>query len=43
MNTNAHLGDRKFIIGGFFVVIVIVYVCRLFYIQVIGLEYFIPR
>lgn len=39
MNHNAHLGDRKFIIGGFFVVIAIVYISRLFYMQVIDDSY----
>ena len=39
MNNNAHLGDRKFIIGGFFVLIAVVYICRLFYIQVIDKSY----
>lgn len=39
MNNNAHLGDRKFIIGGFFLLIIIVYVARLFYIQVIDKSY----
>ena len=39
MNNNSHLGDRKFIIGGFFVLIVLVYICRLFYIQIIDESY----
>ncbi len=39
MNNNAHLGDRKFIIGGFFVLIALVYICRLFYIQIIDESY----
>ena len=39
MNNNAHLGDRKFIIGGFFILIVIVYIGRLFYLQIIDKSY----
>jgi penicillin-binding protein 2 len=39
MNQNAHLGDRKYIIAGFFLLIVIVYIGRLFYIQVIDKSY----
>ena len=39
MNNNAHLGDRKFIIGGFFVLIILIYICRLFYIQVVDEGY----
>jgi len=39
MNNNAQLADRKFIIGGFFVLIAIVYIIRLFYLQVIDKSY----
>ena len=39
MNNNAHLGDRKFIIGGFFVLVIIVYIGRLFYLQIIDKSY----
>jgi penicillin-binding protein 2 len=39
MNQNAHLGDRKYIIGGFFLMIILVYIGRLFYIQVIDESY----
>ena len=33
------LGDRKIIIGGFFCLVVIIYICRLFYIQLIDDQY----
>ena len=33
------LGDRKFIIGGFFIFIVLIYIIRLFYLQVIDDTY----
>ena len=39
MSSNAQLGDRKFIIGGFFCLIVLIYICRLFYIQLIDDQY----
>ena len=39
MNNNPHLGDRKFIIGGFFILIIIVYIGRLFYLQIIDKSY----
>ena len=39
MNNNSHLADRKFIISGFMVVVAIIYVCRLFYIQIIDDKY----
>lgn len=39
MSNNAHLGDRKFIIGGFFVLVGLVYCIRLFYIQIIDKSY----
>lgn len=39
MSNNSHLGDRKFIIGGFFVLVGLVYCIRLFYIQIIDKSY----
>lgn len=39
MSTNAQYGDRKIIIGGFFCLIALIYLCRLFYIQVIDDKY----
>jgi penicillin-binding protein 2 len=39
MSSNAQLSNRKFIVGGFFILIVIIYVCRLFYIQIIDDQY----
>ncbi len=36
---NNQLADRKFIIGGVFAVIVVIYIIRLFYIQVIDEQY----
>lgn len=39
MSNNAHLGDRKYVIGGFFVLTAIIYIIRLFYIQVIDKSY----
>ncbi len=39
MNTNSHLADRKYIISGFFIVVAIVYICRLFYLQIIDDKY----
>ncbi len=39
MNNNPHLADRKFIIGGFFILIAVVYICRLFYMQNIDGQY----
>lgn len=35
MKSNRHLENRKFIVGGIFILIAIVYICRLFYMQVI--------
>lgn len=35
MNSQSHLADRKFIISGFFILIVIIYLSRLFYLQII--------
>lgn len=39
MNNNSHLADRKYIISGFFIVVAIVYISRLFYIQIIDDKY----
>lgn len=39
MSTNAQYGDRKIIIGGFFSLVAIIYLCRLFYIQIIDDKY----
>lgn len=39
MNNNAQLGDRKFIIGGFFLLVILVYIGRLFYLQIIDDSY----
>ena len=39
MYNNSHLADRKYIISGFFIVVAIVYICRLFYIQLIDDQY----
>ena len=39
MSSNTQYGDRKLIIGGFFCLIAFVYLCRLFYIQVIDEKY----
>lgn len=39
MSTNSHLGDRRFMIGGFFCLIALVYICRLFYIQLVDDKY----
>jgi penicillin-binding protein 2 len=39
MSSNVQLGDRKLIIGGFFCLVVLIYVCRLFYIQIIDDKY----
>lgn len=39
MNNNAQLADRKFIIGGFFVLVALIYIMRLFYLQVIDKSY----
>ncbi|PBQ31624.1 penicillin-binding protein 2 [Sphingobacteriaceae bacterium] len=38
-STAVQLGDRKLIIGGFFVLIVVIYICRLFYIQLVDDQY----
>lgn len=39
MSNQAHLSGRKFIIGGFFCLIAIIYLCRLFYLQIIDDQY----
>ncbi len=39
MKNNSNLSDRKFIIGGFFIIIAIIYIIRLFYIQIIDDQY----
>ena len=39
MSSNVQLGDRKLVIGGFFCLIVFIYLCRLFYIQLIDKRY----
>lgn len=39
MNNNIQLGDRRFIIGGFFGLVALVYICRLFYIQIVDDRY----
>jgi len=39
MASNLQLSNRKFIIGGFFCLIAIIYICRLFYIQLIDDQY----
>jgi penicillin-binding protein 2 len=39
MSKNPHLSDRRYIIGGFFVLIIFIYICRLFYIQLIDDRY----
>src|SRR6478735_9245964 len=39
MSSNAQLEGRKLIIGSFFVLVVIIYICRLFYIQLIDDQY----
>lgn len=37
--TNSRLADRKYFIGGFFALVMIIYIVRLFYIQIIDDEY----
>lgn len=39
MSKNAQLTDRKLVIGGFFGLIVLIYICRLFYIQLVDDKY----
>jgi penicillin-binding protein 2 len=38
-NINSHLADRKYFIGGFFILVVLIYMVRLFYIQLIDESY----
>jgi penicillin-binding protein 2 len=37
--SNSHLSNRKFFIGGFFILIALIYIARLFYIQVVEDKY----
>lgn len=39
MSKNAQLSNRQYIVGGFFILIAIVYISRLFYIQIIDDQY----
>src|SRR6478735_3807555 len=39
MSGNVQLDNRKVIIGGFFFLVALIYVCRLFYIQIIDERY----
>ncbi len=39
MNSSAHLADRKYIVSGFFIVVVIIYISRLFYLQIVDDQY----
>ena len=39
MSNNAQLGNRKTIIAAFFCLIILIYICRLFYIQLIDDRY----
>ena len=39
MTSSGQYGDRKLIIGGFFCLVILIYLCRLFYIQVIDDKY----
>ena len=39
MSSHSHLADRKLIIGGFFTLVMMIYICRLFYIQLIDDQY----
>lgn len=39
MSNSSQYADRKFIIGGFFCLVILIYLCRLFYIQVIDDKY----
>jgi penicillin-binding protein 2 len=41
MSKSAQLADRKLVIGGIFCVVVFIYICRLFYIQVMDDRYVI--
>lgn len=39
MNSNPLLSDRKYIVGGFFILVACIYIARLFYIQIIDDKY----
>ncbi len=39
MLNKSHLADRKFIVSGFFIVVALIYIARLFYIQIIDEKY----
>ena len=39
MNSSSHLADRKYIISGFFIIIAIIYISRLFYLQIVDDQY----
>jgi penicillin-binding protein 2 len=39
MKTSAQLSNRKLVIGGFFSLVVLIFICRLFYIQLIDDKY----
>jgi penicillin-binding protein 2 len=39
MNSTSHLEDRKYIIGAFFIVVALIYISRLFYIQLVDDQY----
>ena len=39
MNSSSHLADRKYIVSGFFIVVVIIYISRLFYLQIVDDQY----
>jgi penicillin-binding protein 2 len=41
MSKSAQLGGRKVVIGGFFCIVVFIYICRLFYLQVMDDRYVI--
>lgn len=39
MLNKSHLADRKYIVSGFFIVVALIYIARLFYIQIIDEKY----
>ena|ERR1700752_4294066 len=39
MLNKSHLADRKFIITGFFIIVALIYIARLFYIQIVDEKY----
>lgn len=39
MNNNSHLSNRKYVISGFFILIGLIYIIRLFYLQIIDDQY----